>query len=367
MIQCANQLNRVNSTSLMTSKGPASAKTGKPTGGQLGKQVVIDFQERGGAMKAKKAGNMMRRKATVFDGRELLPESLPWYALNGKDQKDQWYTKREVAKHCMDVLKRTVRNCGRSLRGYKFIEPAAGEGCFTDCLPKDSLALDIDPKAEGIQKADFLAWTPPAGKYAVVGNPPFGVRGALALAFVNRSARFADWIAFILPMTFESLGKGGARTRVMGANLAHSEELPPDSFYDSEQKDRSAHTVFQVWSRLVPPPAAEPTCHEYAEIRTVCSSPNRRCGMQDLSVYDCFIASSFFANRPPKPVKSFDEVLYGSGYGVIIKKRRRDVLSALRKADWLRHSSQATHSCRHVRMQHIRRAITSAGLIDGAR
>ena len=300
----------------------------------------------------------------TFDGRKLLPESLPRYAQKGEWQKDQWYTRRDVAKYCLSVLRRIVSNNGKSLRGYRFIDPAAGDGSFTDILPDDSLALDIAPKADGIQKADFLDWTPPAGRYVVAGNPPFGVRGALALAFVNRSARFADWIAFVLPMTFESLGKGGARTRVAGANLAHSEELPPDSFYGVDKKSKKVYTVFQVWSNQVPPLAPEPTCHEYAEIRTVCSHPNRRCGMQDLSVYDCFIASSFFANRPLKPVEIFEDVLYGSGYGIIVKKRRAEVLSALYKADWLRHSSQATNSCRHIRMEHIRRVIAKSGLVD---
>ena len=294
-----------------------------------------------------------------------MPEPLPQYALNEKDPKDQWYTKRSLAKKCMRTFRRVVRENGGSFRGYRFVEPSAGEGCFTDCLPENHISLDLDPKSDGIVKADFLEWTPPKGRYAVVGNPPFGVRGAMALAFMNRAAKFADWIGFVLPMTFESLGKGGARTRVVGANLVHSEELPPNSFYGADGKDRRIHTVFQVWSRVAGSTAPEPTCAEFIDIKTVCSAPNRRCGMKDLSVYDCFIDSTFFPNKPPKPVSRFDDVRYGSGYGVIVKKRRREVMAALRSADWSRFSSQATNSCRHVRMQHIRQALTSVGLVDG--
>ena len=299
-----------------------------------------------------------------FSGHHLPVQPLPWYAVNDKDPKDQWYTKRDVASRCMKTFRGIVTDCGHTLRGHTFVEPSAGEGCFTDLLPRNSIALDLEPMAPGIERADFLAWTPPPGTYAAVGNPPFGVRGAIALAFVNRAAMFSNWMAFILPMTFESLGKGGARTRVKGANLIHSEELPPASFYDRNGKDRKINTVFQVWSTIAGERVVEPTCSEFVDIKTVCSAPNRRCGMRDLSVYSWFISSTFYANKPPSIVRTFDEVRYGSGYGIIVKRRKRDVARALKAADWLRHSSRATNSCRHIRIQHIRNALVEQGLVD---
>ena len=36
-------------------------------------------------------------------------------------------------------------------------------------------------------------------KYVVIGNPPFGLRGQLALKFINHSYDFADYVCFILP------------------------------------------------------------------------------------------------------------------------------------------------------------------------
>ena len=299
-----------------------------------------------------------------FYGLPLPVQELPWYAVNDKDPKDQWYTKRDVAAQCIETFHRVVADCGHTLAEHTFVEPSAGEGCFTDLLPAGSIALDLEPRADGIEQADFLQWTPPPGTYAAVGNPPFGVRGAIALAFVNRSAMFADWLAFILPMTFESLGKGGARTRVRGANLVHSEELPPASFYDRDGRDRKINTVFQVWSSIAGTGIVEPNCADFVDIKTVCSAPNRRCGMRDLSVYSWFIPSTFYANRPPSIVRTFDEVRYGSGYGIIVKRNKRDVARALKRADWLRHSSQATNSCRHIRMQHIRNVLVEHGLVD---
>lgn len=102
------------------------------------------------------------------------------------------------------------------------MEPSAGEGCFINHLPRARrVALDILPPPDGhaeTRRADFLKWSPPPEladkRFAVIGNPPFGVRGALALEFLNRAALFADIIGFILPMTFASDGKGGALTRV---------------------------------------------------------------------------------------------------------------------------------------------------------
>jgi len=66
-------------------------------------------------------------------------------------------------------------------------------------------------------------------------------------------------------------------------------------------------------------------------------------------------------------VRDFADVKYGSGYGVIIKQRKRDIERALRGADWLTHSSKATNHCRHIRMQHIRDALIAAGYRDDRR
>lgn len=304
--------------------------------------------------------------ARVFRGADLPPSLLPWYAVNAKNPQDQFYTKREVARHCLGVFRKAAKANGYDLRDHIYLEPSAGEGCFTDLLPpRRRLSLDIDPRAENIRKADFLTWTPEKGKYAVIGNPPFGVRGATALAFINRAALFADIVGFILPMTFSSNGKGGAMTRVIGLRLLHSEELPPDSFYSGSGNDRGINTVFQVWgARNLPDAPPLPTCDQYVQILTVCTNPSRRCGTHRMGDYDYFLQGTFYENRPPRVVRDFAEVKYGSGYGIIIKKSKRDIARVLQNADWLTHSSRATNHCRHIRMHHIRSAIIAAGFRD---
>lgn len=306
-----------------------------------------------------------RNGAKVFSGGTIPPSKLPRYAINAKDPQDQFYTKKEVARHCVMVFRKTARQHGYDLRHHTYVEPSAGKGGFVDFLPpKRHVALDIDPQGQGIDKADFLSWTPPKGKYAVIGNPPFGHRAAIALAFMNRSALFADIVGFILPMTFASNGKGGAMTRVHGLRLLHSEEMPPESFY-SKTGECDINTVFQVWgSRNLEAAPPLPTCDQFVQILTVSTNPNRRCGTHRMAEYDYFLQGTFYENKPPTVVREFTKVKYGSGYGIIIKKHRSGIKRALRKVNWLAHSSKSTNHCRHIRMQHIRDALIAAGYRD---
>ena len=83
----------------------------------------------------------------------------------------------------------------------------------------------------------------------ILGNPPFGLRGNLALQFINHSYSFADAVCFILPPLFDSDGKGSPMGRVKGYRLAHSEKLPTNSFVYPNGKEVDVATVFQVWTK----------------------------------------------------------------------------------------------------------------------
>ena len=137
---------------------------------------------------------------------------------------------------------------------YTYIETSAGCGCFYNTLPKKKrIGIDIDPKLKDINiiKKDYLQYKPSKNtKNIVIGNPPFVLRGNLALQFINHSFNFADIVAFILPQLFESDGKGSCMGRVKGYTLAHSEKLPPNSFYTPDGKDININTIFQVWAKI---------------------------------------------------------------------------------------------------------------------
>ena len=303
----------------------------------------------------------------AYSGARIPPSVLPWYAVNERNPADQIFTKHEIAARCWRIFKETAEENGYDLRRRMFVEPSAGEGCFLRLLPRARrLALDINPRDAEIQKADFLSWSPEKGEYAVVGNPPFGVRGAIALAFLNRAAVFSDIVGFILPMTFTSGGKGAAMTRVRGLHLLRGEELPKNAFYDGKSgADTDINTVFQVWGSRAPNGnAAARSCDGFADLYSVSTYHSRRCGLSRMAEYDFFIQGTFYAARPPKITADFAEVKYGSGYGIIIKKDKRKVAEALRRADWTKHSSRSTNHCRHIRMRHIRDVLIEAGFHD---
>ena len=173
------------------------------------------------------------------------------YAKFSYKDKDQFYTPTETAKKCFGIFQEFLIKMGETDTEYTYIEPSAGDGSFLDVLPKDrTLALDIEPKVENIDTQDYLSWVPSDNnkKYIVFGNPPFGLRGQLALKFINHSASFADYVCFILPQLFESDGKGVPRKRVEGVNLVHSEKLDT-SFYEPNKKDVKVNCIFQIWSK----------------------------------------------------------------------------------------------------------------------
>lgn len=74
---------------------------------------------------------------------------------------DAFYTHPKIARFCLDLLKNLInQNLGLDLNAFYFLEPSAGSGSFVGALKElgiaDCLALDIAPKAQGIQKKDYL-------------------------------------------------------------------------------------------------------------------------------------------------------------------------------------------------------------------
>ncbi|PHP26522.1 hypothetical protein [Limimaricola cinnabarinus] len=158
----------------------------------------------------------------------------------------QYYTNAQIAAdYVKQVRARYVANPFDTV-----IEPSAGSGAFSRPLGPDCIAFDLDPKAPGIIKADFLNWTPAvsADRCLVIGNPPFGEKAALA--FLNHAAGFADVIAFILPATF---CKKTQQNRVdKRLHLVHEEEVPQDAFI-YEGKTVHVPCVLQIWERRSAP------------------------------------------------------------------------------------------------------------------
>ena len=163
---------------------------------------------------------------------------------------DQFFTKQEVVEK---VLQKVEFN------DYDLIiEPSAGDGAFFKHLPKEkTIAIDLEPKAKGITKKDFLEFSDSISMVSslfvgvksvlTIGNPPFGKNSSLARQFFNLSARYSDMIAFVLPRTFRKPSVINHLNRKF--HLMYEEILPLDSFYTPEEESYKVPTVIQIWKK----------------------------------------------------------------------------------------------------------------------
>lgn len=159
--------------------------------------------------------------------------------------KDQYYTKESVAKECIQLIQSTIP----SSETYQWIEPSAGAGVFLAALPSqiDKLGIDIDPKAPGILKGDFLQWSPTSEKKRLFfGNPPFGKQSSTAKAFLKHAANYGDVLAFILPRSF--VKPSMSRAVPLEFHCLVTKELPKHAF-EVNGTSYDVPCIFQIWQK----------------------------------------------------------------------------------------------------------------------
>lgn len=285
---------------------------------------------------------------------------LPDYAINKSLPADSYFTSKSTADKCFDMFNSTV-----DTSNYTFIEPSAGGGIFYDLMPADRrIGIELHNRSEKFIQQDYLSWYPSdmSKKYVAIGNPPFGIRGAYALAFLNRSLLFCDYVGFVLPMSFNSNGKGSNMKRVTNGHLILSQELAQEGFYSPDnKKEICVNTIFQIWK------GGKGNClfpnydvSNYIEIYTVSNAKKRECGLDKIGKYDFYVSSSFFGNKL-STVYNFEDVKYGSGYGVIIKNNKDEILSKISDIDWNNYAHLATNSCKHIRKYSIETCLYNLG------
>ena len=163
---------------------------------------------------------------------------------------DQFYTQDDTATECIEILKDKVGHLITS--DDVFLEPSAGKGAFIDAvnevfLDNSVVSYDIDPKREDIIKDNFLEIELKKQDYITIGNPPFGKRSKLALAFFDKTMEHSKFVAFIVPIQFN---KWLTQSKVnKDWKLIHNEPLESNSFTFNE-KDYSVRSTFQIWTRL---------------------------------------------------------------------------------------------------------------------
>lgn len=156
---------------------------------------------------------------------------------------DQFYTNHDISKKCIEIFKKHV-----DFESYDFIlEPSAGTGSFYKQLPMNKrIGLDLKPKYKGIDQMNFFDYVPLKDKsYIVLGNPPFGKISSLAVKFFNKSAEFADYVAFVIPRTFKRVSIQNKLN--LNFHLIYNVDLPltPCCFTPK----MNAKCCFQIWQK----------------------------------------------------------------------------------------------------------------------
>ena len=115
-----------------------------------------------------------------------------------KTGKEEYFTLPEVAQDCVDTLLRLYPN------SKKFLEPAAGNGSFSNYLRTKGTVdeFDITKRLDTCVEKNFLETNSTTKYDAVVTNPPFGRASNLAIKFFNHATKFSDVIAFIVPSSW---------------------------------------------------------------------------------------------------------------------------------------------------------------------
>jgi len=160
---------------------------------------------------------------------------------------DQFYTNSDVASRCYNTLKEFI-----NINNYDIhLEPSAGRGAFMSLMePSKRVGLDIEPHYDGVTTMDFFDYEHvPDKTYLVIGNPPFGRVSSTAVKFFNKSAQFADCIAFIIPRTFKRVSIQNKLD--LNFKLVHSEDLPQGSKCFTPPMD--AKCCWQIWMRSPQP------------------------------------------------------------------------------------------------------------------
>lgn len=286
------------------------------------------------------------------------------YSKYSSKQKDQFFTPVETAQKCFDTFSEEIGYFGESINDFTYIEPSAGDGNFVSVLPKDRvISMDIEPQNDNfdIMKKDYLEWTPAHEeakkiRYVVFGNPPFGLRGHMALKFINHSYDFAEYVCFILPQLFESDGKGVPRKRVKGYNLIYSQKID-SKFYEPNKNQLKINTIFQIWSKnhtndkydIKDYTNEKMKIYSMSDGGTVASTRNK----DMIGKCDVYIPSTCFGKENMKCYNSFEDLPGRKGYGIVFYKEKMEMLKKMKTIDWGNTSFLSTNSAYNLRSSQI--------------
>jgi hypothetical protein len=282
------------------------------------------------------------------------------YSQYDEREKDQFFTDKETASYCYNkAIEILAQLC--DLGDYTFIEPSAGDGSFYNLMPSTKrVGIDIEPKCGGVIQGDFLKWRPDGAKNVCVGNPPFGLRGHLALKFINHAAEFSEFVCFVLPQLFDSNGKGSCKSRVKGMNLIHS-EVVNSAFYYPDGKNVAVNVVFQVWAKNH---KIEEERFDLTGIVKLYSlsdggTPDSTRNKQHLYSCDYYLPSTCFGSDTMTVYEDFERLPHRRGYGIVVQSCNSEVFKIMRETNWSEVAFPSTNGAFNLRFDIIERHIWS--------
>lgn len=299
-----------------------------------------------------------------MDLARMLGESVDYTKYSYSD-KDQFFTLPDTAKTCFDTFCRVLRSYGDDPNDYHYIEPSAGSGVFLNLLPPGRrTGLDIEPRHPEVIAHDFLTWKPvvdsTTNKYVVIGNPPFGLRGNMALRFINACVPYADYVCFILPQLFESDGKGSTRKRVK-LHLIHNEKLTCSDFQDPDRRSVKVECIFQIWSKHHVNQVYERNASAKDDVCDVYSlsdggTPSSTRNKSKLQSCDVYLPSTCYGKDAMRAYESFEALPNRRGYGVVFREPDKKVeltRACFEQVDWSEVAFHSTNSALNLRKSSI--------------
>jgi hypothetical protein len=281
------------------------------------------------------------------------------YSLYSSKEKDQFYTLPKTAAWCYGVFCDKLMELGVEEKKYIYVEPSAGSGNFLSVFPVDRrIGLDIEPKIDEVKEQDYFEWEPvEEGRYVVFGNPPFGLRGHMALKFINHSQKFAEFVCFILPQLFSSDGRGSPRKRVKGYNLIHSEKLMTN-FLEPDDNEIKINTIFQIWSRDYKSEDYKLKDNKKNDVVQVYSlsdggTPSTTRNKKMLYKCDRYLPSTCFGKENMRFHCKFDDLPRKKGYGVVFLRNRDNMIEKFDNIDWSEVAFLSTNSAYNIRTSQI--------------
>ncbi|MGL4950838.1 MAG: hypothetical protein ACRC4M_03355 [Mycoplasma sp.] len=269
---------------------------------------------------------------------------------------DQFFTKPEVAK---DLILKTIdfikTNYDLNIQDYTLIEPSAGSGSFYFNFPRgfNKIGLDLSPQNNLIKQSDWLEYQPTTLKNIVIGNPPFGLRGNLALQFINHAAKFSDFVAFILPPLFNSNGKGSPMLRV-DSNMKLVKEITIDNKFEYPNgQEIEVNSIFQIWTKLdsdkVQPLNKTKMNSEYIKVYSLSDggTPASRRNVDKIGKCDFYLPSKTF--NEIELHNEFKSLPHNRGYGIVILKDPTKIRKLMQTIDWSKVSFKSTNGANNLR------------------